>query len=668
MKLIECYVSSFGKLKNYKYNFNDALNVINEQNGFGKTTFSIFIKSMFYGLDDSKRSIEDNERKKYKPWNSTEKFGGYIIFEKNDKKYKLERFFGAKESDDEGKLTELETGRIFSDVSNVGNKIFAVDSEGFLSTTYFSQKDFNVQSNSSLTAKFNSVCDVQDSQAFDKALLTIKEKIKSFNYSGDRGLIPQLNRDIFAVEKELADAEKSIESVNKLSADLNEFEHQKEVVKKEITVLTEKMTSISNLDAYKNKLSVYDKLSSQIKDVSAKKEELINKLNGNNVSRKELEVCKKCIDELSVLEERKKSVELLIEQLTSAKSQKKDNKPISKILILASILLFVLSIPLFFLHFIVGVSCLVVGVVLLVVKLLINNKTLANKDPINDIISEKRQELVEINAIIENYNHSLKEFLSKFNFPAVNYADAFVMLNDSVSKITEYENTLTILDGQMKALNFVRNEIMDKEIVAYKYDDLATIKGQLNAKNEQYRQLVNKVAMLTSTIKEREQEGLNAVYLSNKKIELVELLDNYKNQLATLKLTQKYLIQADENLKTKYRAPLQNAYDKYLNILTKGMANANIDIDFNVTVNENGQTMSTDYYSKGYKDLFDICKRFALIEVLFEKEKPFIMLDDPFCNLDNEKLNLATTLLKSLSSEYQIIYFICHDSRGVVNG
>ena len=119
MKLIECYVSSFGKLKNYKYNFNDNLNVINEQNGFGKTTLSIFIKSMFYGLEDSRRSVEENERKKYKPWNSTEKFGGYVIFEKNGTQYKLERFFGSKESEDDGKLTELSTGKIFTDVSNV---------------------------------------------------------------------------------------------------------------------------------------------------------------------------------------------------------------------------------------------------------------------------------------------------------------------------------------------------------------------------------------------------------------------------------------------------------------------------------------------------------------------------------------------------------------------
>ena len=55
--------------------------------------------------------------------------------------------------------------------------------------------------------------------------------------------------------------------------------------------------------------------------------------------------------------------------------------------------------------------------------------------------------------------------------------------------------------------------------------------------------------------------------------------------------------------------------------------------------------------------------RLSLIDSLFEKEKPFIILDDPFVNLDENKIKNATNLLKNLSQEYQIVYFICHESR-----
>ena len=78
MKLTKCYVSSFGKLKDFTYDFSDTLNTIKQDNGWGKTTFATFIKAMFFGLNDSKRNVADNERTKFKPWNSAILFGGYL--------------------------------------------------------------------------------------------------------------------------------------------------------------------------------------------------------------------------------------------------------------------------------------------------------------------------------------------------------------------------------------------------------------------------------------------------------------------------------------------------------------------------------------------------------------------------------------------------------------
>jgi len=67
LKLIKCYIENFGKLHNYSYNFEDGLNIIKEENGFGKTTFATFIKSMFYGLDSAVNvKTEKSDRKKIK--------------------------------------------------------------------------------------------------------------------------------------------------------------------------------------------------------------------------------------------------------------------------------------------------------------------------------------------------------------------------------------------------------------------------------------------------------------------------------------------------------------------------------------------------------------------------------------------------------------------------
>ena len=141
MKLLKCYVFSFGKLKNVSFDFSNNLTTIKEENGWGKSTLSIFIKAIFYGLNDKKRNLAENERTKYKPWNSLEKFGGYVEFAWCDKNFKIQRFFGNKEAEDTVEIINLDTGKVVpTDTSNLGKRIFGIDEEGFLSTTFYSQK------------------------------------------------------------------------------------------------------------------------------------------------------------------------------------------------------------------------------------------------------------------------------------------------------------------------------------------------------------------------------------------------------------------------------------------------------------------------------------------------------------------------------------------------
>lgn len=69
--------------------FNNGLNQLIEENGWGKSTLTAFIKVMFYGFDNSsKRDSYENERKRYKPWNGGI-YGGNITFclDDNDIRY-----------------------------------------------------------------------------------------------------------------------------------------------------------------------------------------------------------------------------------------------------------------------------------------------------------------------------------------------------------------------------------------------------------------------------------------------------------------------------------------------------------------------------------------------------------------------------------------------------
>ena len=77
---------------------------------WGKSTFAAFIRTMFYGLEgDRKRNIEENERKRYKPWQGGV-FGGQLVFEMQGKKYLISRVFKDKEANDEFELRDCVNG------------------------------------------------------------------------------------------------------------------------------------------------------------------------------------------------------------------------------------------------------------------------------------------------------------------------------------------------------------------------------------------------------------------------------------------------------------------------------------------------------------------------------------------------------------------------------
>ena len=55
--------------------------------------------------------------------------------------------------------------------------------------------------------------------------------------------------------------------------------------------------------------------------------------------------------------------------------------------------------------------------------------------------------------------------------------------------------------------------------------------------------------------------------------------------------------------------------------------------------------------------------RLSLVDALFGDEKPFLILDDPFVNLDENRTKGAMRFLTEIAKEYQVIYFTCHGSR-----
>lgn len=146
-----------------------------------------------------------------------------------------------------------------------------------------------------------------------------------------------------------------------------------------------------------------------------------------------------------------------------------------------------------------------------------------------------------------------------------------------------------------------------------------------------------------------------------------KLLEEEKEKLAEKQadyrhicMAREYLVRAKENLTARYMDPLMKSFSRYYKIILGTPAEKfSIDANSNITVREQGMQRDVGYLSTGWQDLTGLCMRLALADAMYQGEKPFLILDDPFVNLDDEKREGGLRLLETVAEEYQIIYFTC---------
>ncbi|MBO7196606.1 MAG: AAA family ATPase [Clostridia bacterium] len=151
-----------------------------------------------------------------------------------------------------------------------------------------------------------------------------------------------------------------------------------------------------------------------------------------------------------------------------------------------------------------------------------------------------------------------------------------------------------------------------------------------------------------------------------RKSELEEKLACDTENYETVLLTKKYLAAASDNMTAKYLGKTKAGFIKYAEKIG-GISGERfeMDTDFSVTKQEGMTTKPTDAYSRGTKDMFNLAARLALVDSLYEKESPFIILDDPFTAFDDKRTWAAIKALKEISRDRQIIYFTCSKSRSI---
>ena len=211
---------------------------------------------------------------------------------------------------------------------------------------------------------------------------------------------------------------------------------------------------------------------------------------------------------------------------------------------------------------------------------------------------------------------------------------------------------------------------------------LGNLRGRIDASSKfptasleelttRYREAQNRAELLAEQVKELQTKMTaaeeNLARLTEAEAELESLREKQTETLhryEVLSRTSEYLRRAKVKFSGKYMEPMQQSFEKYEEMLTGSVSgDFRMDADLNVKVRKAGLQRETELLSEGWQDLIGLCRRMSMIDAMYTEEKPFIVLDDPFVNLDDGKLEKALEFLRNTSKEYQILYFACHESR-----
>lgn len=130
--------------------------------------------------------------------------------------------------------------------------------------------------------------------------------------------------------------------------------------------------------------------------------------------------------------------------------------------------------------------------------------------------------------------------------------------------------------------------------------------------------------------------------------------------------TRELLREARISFGSKYMPDVKSRFDRYYAMIEKnGNNNYSIDANMDIYAEEKGMYREISKLSPGIKDMAGLCLRMAFISTMYEGERPFLVLDDPFINMDDSGVKQALEFINKISGEYQVIYFTCHRSRSI---
>ncbi len=652
MKLLNCYVENFGKLRKCSHTFTDGLNVFEERNGWGKSTLAAFIKVMLYGIPASRSGdLDENERRRYLPWNG-EVCGGSLSFETNGSRYRVERIFGKKESEDVFRLFSIDTGMPSDDYSSaLGVELFGIDAAGYERSTCFSHKQLEAGGYTSVQSKLS---EQNDLTSYDLALAILDRRRKYYQLTGRRGRVAELDETASTERRILENAESDRRALGALSEAIREAEnaiHQKQAERERLLVLAERAKA-----AGEGRLLADS--AGQLRRARDRAEEECDRIRATIGAEPPEETR---IDEM--LAESRELDALLSAKSSEAEATRRRSANWRRLALAVFALGVLALIPAVLLEH--QILALAAGAVALVSVFAILPGSMAS--------DEKRLAVKHGKKLSERLRRR-SEFLAPYADPSLRDDTA------QLSLLREKRGALTMAEERLRAAETALADFLaahPEPMQTESSPDTALNPSELTASAEKLAEEI-KADRERLLEKQHQARGLESsaanisIHLSNLAV-LEEEKRNAEAYLSAILRAEELLTRARDALTVRYRDVVESAFRRYLTELDSALGErllsdeggdtVTVSGGFEISVTKGGTTYPVPAFSRGYRDLLALCMRFSICDALLAEESAPMLLDDPFINLDDEKTAAALELLSRLSRERQILYFTCSHSR-----
>lgn len=702
-----CHIAQFGKWKDADFSFSPGKNSFLWDNGYGKTSFIYFFKLMFYGVSgDRKQDLEENERKHYMPFQGAS-FGGRIIFRIGEKRYRLERSFGLKKSEDSFRLFDEDSGKESKDYSeNIGEELFSLDAESFQRVCMISHEDLHFSMNSRMHAKLGNVAeDQEDMKKFQQVQTILKDGINALSPNRRTGNIfklkmqeEELSSGLYgkeALENAVLSIEKEVLSLTEketrrkeegkaLEAELSQRISEKDSLGKWMSYAQKKEEWEKAEYRYENALKWYyqDRFSEIPEEKKALlwKEEMQSLQEQIHSIKKEIEKVSEAggenngVENIGIEVGKEEGIVLPLEEASvpGASRAKKDTSKnetfgnvtkemgqygTSPVVLFALVGLGLLFVLLFFGKLfgmplgLPSALFLLLGILSLSLCFFLwwsggqKKRTWKEKQEEEEARQRKQQAIrfASLEELLSRF-HKLED-MQDLEMEAAGRKEEFLCFVEEEGG----EQAFSLLEEKQKEWEEGPSlEESRRKLEAFRKDEEER-REEIRKKRAEREVKVRDLEFL------EEQERL----LEQKKEEREALEKRYN----LLQKTKAYLEMAKERFALQYKEPILEAFQKYFQSICTEPLQFQMSEDLELSFVDRGLSREQGYLSEGLQDLCRFCQKLAIFDAMFREEKAFLLLDDPFSHLDEKNGARARALLEELAKSRQIFYFTCSEER-----